>query len=153
MLRRILVPLLCFLAPTAFIAVAHAEVDPRAEMKIQASPLECAAVWSRLQDVKTENEQQSDAAGRIGTACKFDEIKAKVDAAAKAKRTPTDADFAGPRITRALPRDALAALVDWLVPTKERPVALAQDAVFRKLRFEFREVLAMRDPYAPHGGP
>lgn len=128
--------------------VFGAEADPREPKTIQASPLECTAIWSRLQDVKAESEAQSDAAGRVAKACDFDGIKAKIDALTKAKRQPTDGDFPGPRVARVLPRDALVELVAWLVPTKERPVGLAQDAVFRKLRYEAREVLAGRDPYA-----
>jgi hypothetical protein len=125
-----------------------AQVDPRAEVRVQASPLECAAVWSRLQDVKAESEAQSDAAGRIGKACDFEKIAATVAKLGAAKKAPVDADFPGPRAPRAIARDALDQVVAWLVPTKERPIAFAQDAVFRRLRFEFREVLAGRDPYA-----
>lgn len=131
--------------------VRAAELDPRAEMTIQATPMECLGIWGRLQDVKAENDAQSDASAAVRKTCGFEAIEAKIKGAKKdPKGNPilADADFSGPRIARKIPRDALVMLLDWIAPTSTRPVPLAADATLRPLRLEFREVLAGRDPYA-----
>ena len=144
MFMRAIVCLL-LLSPVALAA----DIDPRAEVTIQVSPLEAVSVWGRVysKDTKITSEAQSDALMRIGKALDFDGITAKVQKLAATKKQPTNEDFKGPRTSRKIARDALDQLVMMLVPTADKPIPMELDGLFRKLRFEMREVLAGRNPY------
>lgn len=147
MKRLVLFALVIASTLTLHAPAAIAEVDPRAEVTIQASPLECVLIHARVatQGTSVTSEETSDANARISKVCDFAGLEAKNAEAKVKKKAP---DFAGPRVPRKIARDTLEVLVGYLVPTKERPVPIEQDAVLRTLRLELREVLAGRDPYA-----
>lgn len=161
-MKRFVLALAVVLASLSYVHAA--EFDPRTEVTIQVSPLECLIVRSRIMasDRASTSEDESAARKRIGIACDFAGLEARSEAAAKAGWNPKDPktysrapDFGGPRAPRRLARDALDMLVTvsptspgWLVPTKDHPVPTEQDATLGTLRLEFREILAGRNPYA-----
>lgn len=124
-----------------------AELDPRAPVTIQLSPGECVAIWNRTQSWPLISDDKAEALAGFSKACAFDDIAAKVAKADVEKRRVTDADFPGPRTKRTVPRDSLDIVVEALSPSRDRPVLPAQYAAFKKMRIEFGEVLAGRNPY------
>jgi hypothetical protein len=142
MTRRIAIGVLVCLLPS--VALAR-PIDKRAQVTVQASPLECVAVWSRLRGLKLTTPAESDAHRSIARAFGFADIDKRV--AAADKKPLRDADFAGPRTPRNLDRGALDQLVKWLAPSVDRPLPAESNEVLSKLTDEFAEVLVGRDPY------
>jgi hypothetical protein len=122
------------------------EVDPRAEVTIQVSPAECVLVHNRVvsPNAKVGSEAESDALARISKACDFSGLEARTTQAQAKHQAP---DYSRSRTARRIARDALEAMVEYLMPTKDKPVPVDVDPALRRLRLEFREVLAGRDPY------
>lgn len=129
--------------------VRAAELDPRGPVTVQLSPVECAGIWSRTQGWQITSDEAGEDLAKFAKACDFEGITAKSDKAAAGKRTLTDADFPGPRAARIVPRDSLDIVAAALSPTREHPVSPVQFAAFKRVRVEFGEVLAGRNPYTP----
>jgi hypothetical protein len=118
--------------------------DQRALVRIMVSPHEAAVTFMHIKPRELAGKETQTADWRISKALGFPEISSFIEGAKAAKHEVTDADFSVERKERALARDDLQRLVDWIIAWK---MTAEVSAVLTPMRIEFEDVLAGRDPY------